>query len=241
MGTGLKFNARKSSTDEDYLGIRIFRFTMRCKACPASFSIRTDPKNSDYQCESGVKRNFEPWREEKDIKQKADGERAEQDKDAMQALENRTKDAKEQMEELDALDHIKSLNAKRAKVKLDDVLALYKRNQDGLTVADENAVEAQVQAAMSERNGKVSSLRPTLKKSPTMKSHFPSSRQSSFLHSALTVRVKKKNAKSVLPPCNDSTTQTSILPVVVKEGVSLVDYESSDSSGPSWKGGMVWN
>lgn len=122
MGTGLKFNARKSDTAENYLGIRIFRFSMKCKGCPATFSIRTDPKNSDYTCESGVRRNYEPWREAKVVEEEGKLERERQDEDAMQKLENKTKDAKQEMEDLDALDELKSMNAKRATITIDDVL-----------------------------------------------------------------------------------------------------------------------
>lgn len=123
MGTGLKFNARKSDTDENYLGIRIFRFSMKCKGCPASFTIKTDPKNSDYTCESGVRRNYEPWRAAKNVEEEGKEERKRQDEDAIQALENKTRDAKQEMEELDALDELKSLKAKRATVDVDDILA----------------------------------------------------------------------------------------------------------------------
>lgn len=64
MYPGKKLTARKMEPNEDYLGIRILRFVMKCCNCNAEFSIRTDLKNSDYTCEWGVTRNFEPWRDQ---------------------------------------------------------------------------------------------------------------------------------------------------------------------------------
>ena len=122
MGTGLKFNARKSNTNENYLGIRIYRFSMKCKSCPATFTIKTDPKNSDYICESGARRNYEPWREKEKMEEEGKIERMKQDEDKMQALENKTKDAKREMEDLDLLAEIKDGNAKRAAISVTDVL-----------------------------------------------------------------------------------------------------------------------
>lgn len=162
MGTGLKFNARKSHTGDDYLGIRIWRFTMKCKGCPATFSIRTDPKNSDYACETGVRRNYEPWRDAKRAQQEATDERTRQDKDAMQALENKTLDAKQQMDELDKLDEIKAANAKRGRINVDDVLATYEDiteqpehnyvEEDGLlSKEDEDIIEKQSRIALQSR------------------------------------------------------------------------------------------
>ena len=122
MGTGTKFNARKSDTDENYLGVRIFRFSMKCKSCPTTFTIKTDPKNSDYVCESGVKRNYEPWRDKDAKAEEMKEERDRQDQDTIQALENKTADAKKQMEDLDELQEIKLANVRRATQTIDDIL-----------------------------------------------------------------------------------------------------------------------
>ena len=59
---GRKFNARKETTDEKYLKIQIYRFYIRCTRCSGEITFKTDPKNMDYTCERGAKRNFEPWR-----------------------------------------------------------------------------------------------------------------------------------------------------------------------------------
>lgn len=152
MGTGLKFNARKSETGDNYLGIRIFRFTMRCTACPAKFSIRTDPKNSDYSCESGVRRNYEPWREKKLAEEEEKEERSRQDEDAMQALENKTTDAKKQMDDLDELDDIKSSNARRAAISVDDILARGRALEQGKEQEADRGLLAHARAAFNRKS-----------------------------------------------------------------------------------------
>jgi len=65
---GKKFNSKKETVlGEEYLGVKIFRFYQRCTRCSSEFTIKTDPKNSDYVCERGVTRNFEQWRENEKI------------------------------------------------------------------------------------------------------------------------------------------------------------------------------
>lgn len=53
-----KFNAKKETTNETYLGIKIYRFTIRCPRCASSITYRTDPKTADYITESGAVRNY---------------------------------------------------------------------------------------------------------------------------------------------------------------------------------------
>jgi len=115
---GKKFNSRKETvTGEEYLGIKIFRFYIKCTRGSAELTIKTDPKNSDYQCEFGASRNFEPWRENSKIVEDAKGKREQEEQgDAMKALENRTTDSKVEMDILDALDEIRSLNARQSKM-----------------------------------------------------------------------------------------------------------------------------
>jgi hypothetical protein len=73
---GKKFNAKKETAQgEEYYGIKIFRFYIvrplllyvytcadrlqKCTRCSAEITFKTDPKNADYICEHGAKRNFE--------------------------------------------------------------------------------------------------------------------------------------------------------------------------------------
>jgi len=123
---GKKFNSRKETVDgEDYLGVKIFRFYIKCTRCSAELTIKTDPKNSDYVCEIGASRNFEPWREkDKLVEEIKEKRKKEEEGDAMKALENRTMDSKTEMDILDALDELKSLNARHAKVDTNELLEL---------------------------------------------------------------------------------------------------------------------
>ncbi|KXT04949.1 hypothetical protein AC578_3450 [Pseudocercospora eumusae] len=123
---GRKFNARKESTDEKYYNITILRFYIRCTRCSAEITFKTDPKNMDYTCERGAKRNFEVWREAK-LAEETEEERLdriqkeEDERDAMKDLEKKTLDAKTEMQIADALDDIRHRNAARARAEKDGV------------------------------------------------------------------------------------------------------------------------
>lgn len=121
---GTKFNMRKETClDEDYLGIRIYRFYLKCTQCYAEVTFKTDPKNSDYIVEHGGVRNYEPWRDvqaaEEALKELKENE---EEGNAMKFLENKTYDSKREMDILDALDEIKHLNQKKALVGHEELL-----------------------------------------------------------------------------------------------------------------------
>ena len=125
---GTKFNMRKETClDEDYLGIRIYRFYLKCTQCYAEVTFKTDPKNSDYIVELGGVRNYEPWRDvqaaEEALKELKENE---EEGNAMKFLENKTYDSKREMDILDALDEIKLLNQKKALVGHEELLKGFK-------------------------------------------------------------------------------------------------------------------
>ncbi|KAI9988262.1 hypothetical protein PInf_021660 [Phytophthora infestans] len=124
MYRGKKFNSRKEEVlEENYHGIRIYRFYIKCITCSSEITFKTDPKRGDYVAEHGCQRNFEPWRENEDEEAAAVAQRVEEEKgDAMKALENRTLDSKREMDILDALDEIKAINQRHAKVDTDKLL-----------------------------------------------------------------------------------------------------------------------
>ncbi|KAL8762721.1 MAG: hypothetical protein Q9184_001315 [Pyrenodesmia sp. 2 TL-2023] len=116
---GRKFNARKETTDEKYYSISIFRFYIRCTRCSGEITFKTDPKNMDYTCERGAKRNFEIWRQGGDGEDKETDEerldrleREEGEKNAMEELEAKVHSAKEDMAVADALDEVRTRNAR---------------------------------------------------------------------------------------------------------------------------------
>ncbi|KAI1462249.1 DUF572-domain-containing protein [Annulohypoxylon moriforme] len=124
---GRKFNARKETpVDEKYLGIQIFRFYIRCTRCSGQITFKTDPKNQDYACESGAKRSTEPWRvgrDETDEERLDRLEKEEEERNAMVELEAKTVDAKREMAVADALDEIRTRNARLERAYQDGVEA----------------------------------------------------------------------------------------------------------------------
>ncbi|KIX08950.1 uncharacterized protein Z518_00028 [Rhinocladiella mackenziei CBS 650.93] len=122
---GRKFNARKETTDEKYLTISIYRFYIRCTRCSSEITFKTDPKNMDYTCERGAKRNFESWRdptsaelketdeERLDRLEREEADEAESaERNAMEELEQKMEESKREMQVADALDEIMQRNAR---------------------------------------------------------------------------------------------------------------------------------
>jgi len=132
IGAGKKFNCRKETViGEEYLGIKIFRFYFRCTRCSREITIKTDPENSDYICEFGATRNYESvlneGAEKEALKKK---KKEEEEGDAMKQLENRTMDNKMEMDILDGLDEIRSLNAQSFKVDPMSILGILQEQKN---------------------------------------------------------------------------------------------------------------
>ncbi|KAJ8607478.1 hypothetical protein CTAYLR_009424 [Chrysophaeum taylorii] len=140
MYRGKKFNSRKEDVmGDDYLGVRKYRFYIKCSVCSNEIAFKTDPQNNDYVCESGATRNFEIWKKGEECEKEE-----EEEGNAMAALESRTLDSKMEMDILDALDEIKAVNQRRARLERDatltsreeeideDDVAAFKRDQQQL-------------------------------------------------------------------------------------------------------------
>ncbi|KAF6798092.1 mRNA splicing protein yju2 [Colletotrichum sojae] len=146
IGKGRKFNARKSTPDENNLGIQIFRFFIRCTRCSSEITFRTDPQTSDYVCEAGAKRNTELWWSGDAVTETLDErldrlEREEQDhdsteKDAMADLERETRSAEKRMAVADALDEVRSRNARLEKLRREGVDPLVPATEGRMTAED---------------------------------------------------------------------------------------------------------
>ncbi|CEO95115.1 Splicing factor YJU2 [Plasmodiophora brassicae] len=145
MYAGKKFNAKKElAIGEDYLTIKVYRFYIKCVMCSAQITFKTDPKNGSYVCESGAKRNFEPWREDAQEKEQAELVQEEEADDVMKALETRQQESKREMEQLEALESLKALSARHSQRTAEELLLAHQRKfqstMDVLEAEDEEEV-----------------------------------------------------------------------------------------------------
>ena len=124
---GRKFNAKKEDVDDmNHLGLRIYRFYIKCTACLSEICFRTDPANTDYVLEAGATRNFEALA--KAEKQAEAEEKARQDELAnnpMKLLEERTEASKNEMSRMEALEELQELNKREVKVDYETMLQRY--------------------------------------------------------------------------------------------------------------------
>ena len=166
---GRKFNARKETTEEKYLNIQIYRFYIRCTRCSTEITFKTDPKNMDYTCERGAKRNFEPWRDpaSKEL-QETDEQRLdrlereeaeaaeEEEKNAMEELEQKMQDSKREMQIADALDEIRTRNARIERGekggKEEQALAQTRREADIRRMREDQELEEAAKQAFTREN-----------------------------------------------------------------------------------------
>ena len=111
---GRKFNSKKESMkgiEGKYLGIQRFRFYIKCSDCSRPITFLTDPKNTDYEMESGGTRNYEVWHDERKTNEEMERKFEEEEKlDGMKALENRVLESQREMAELDELEEIQAMN-----------------------------------------------------------------------------------------------------------------------------------
>ena len=136
MVRGTKFNSKKEDVaGETYLGMKIFRFIMKCSQCNALFGIKTDPQNADYAMEFGASRNFELWRDSRDaLAAASEAKEAAEEMDPMRALERRTEESRRQIDNLEALEDLRDMRAAQAARGLgpDALLELRRENRDTL-------------------------------------------------------------------------------------------------------------
>lgn len=145
---GRKFNSKKEpmgGPNGKYLGITRFRFYIKCTHCSRPLTFLTDPKNADYEMESGGQRNYEMQKDTAATGQDELEEQEEEEKlDPMKALENRVLESQQEMADLDNLEEIKAMNARHVKL-----LAAGKKTTDQIVVGkinDKEAVDVQLSA-----------------------------------------------------------------------------------------------
>ncbi|XP_019539702.2 splicing factor YJU2 [Aedes albopictus] len=124
---GKKFNARKEDVEnEDYLGIRIYRFYIKCTRCLQEISFKTDPRNTDYEIEAGATRNFMALKlAEEQARREEEEAREEEATNPMKLLENRTQQSRNEIELLESLEELRDLNRRQQDVDYDRMLQQY--------------------------------------------------------------------------------------------------------------------
>ena len=100
--------SRKEDVDDmNHLGLRIYRFYIKCTACLGEISFRTDPANTDYVLEAGATRNFEALaKAEKQAELEAKAYQEELESNPMKMLEERTEQSRNEMERLEAIEEL---------------------------------------------------------------------------------------------------------------------------------------
>ncbi|CAG0918957.1 unnamed protein product [Notodromas monacha] len=148
---GKKFNARKEDVDNmSYLGIRIYRFYIKCTRCLSEISFRTDPEATDYVLEAGATRNFQALKLAEEAAEREEAARLEEEKNnPMKArfiflLEKRTQQSKYEMDMLETLEELKELNQRQG-ASLDESLDQMLRRK-----AQDAAVERETEDAQDE-------------------------------------------------------------------------------------------
>lgn len=143
---GRKFNSKKEAMggpDGRYLGIQRWRFYIKCTHCARTISFLTDPKNADYEMESGGTRNYEVYKDKAKTEEEIAVEKDQEEKeDMMKALENRVLESQREMADLDNLEEIKAMNRRHVQ--------LLSTSEDGFD-ADAKAVMAARQARESKQ------------------------------------------------------------------------------------------
>lgn len=137
-----KFNARKEDVENlSYLGIRIYRFYIKCPGCLAEISFRTDPESTDYVIEAGAHRNFQALKLAEEQAAREDREAKEEiESNPMLLLENRTQQSQHEMEVLESLEDLRELNERHAGVDLESITQKYEEERK-LTIEQQKDFE----------------------------------------------------------------------------------------------------
>lgn len=112
--------------NETYLGIRIYRFYIKCTRCLQEISFKTDPQNTDYEIEAGAIRNFMALKlAEEQAKKDEEDLREEEANNPMKLLENRTEQSRNEIEVLESLEELRDLNRRQQSVDYEAMLQQY--------------------------------------------------------------------------------------------------------------------
>lgn len=124
----LFYEFQEDVDDMNHLGLRIYRFYIKCTACLSEISFRTDPANTDYVLEAGATRNFEALtKAEKQAEEEERLRKEELENNPMKLLEERTEASKNEMARMEALEELQELNKREVKVDYENMLVKYEK------------------------------------------------------------------------------------------------------------------
>ncbi|WAR07269.1 YJU2-like protein [Mya arenaria] len=153
---GKKFNSRKEDVmDEDYLGLRIFRFYIKCPRCVSEIAFKTDLVNTDYTLEAGAKRLFEAEKIAKDMAEKERKAKEEEELNPMTMLENRTKASQKEMDQIDSLEELREMNTRKNLVNTDEMIDTYRRYEKLLAQLQMEQEEQEIKDIFGGKDGLV--------------------------------------------------------------------------------------
>ena len=138
----------------NHLGLRIYRFYIRCTACVSEIVFRTDPANTDYVLEAGATRNFEALAKAEKIAEEEQKAHAQELQDnPMKLLEERTEASKNEMARMEALEELHDLNKRTIKVDYETMLEKYERLREVAAKREEEDDEAFVKSIFGKDSG----------------------------------------------------------------------------------------
>lgn len=224
MYMGKKFNSRKETVlGEDYLGLPIFRFYMKCVVCSSEFTIKTDPKNSDYVAERNVLRSTEPWRKQRLEDEAKEKELAEEGEDSMKNLEKSVLASRAEEDNIDELRELRAISDLHAKVDADSLIAEHRKRHEELTQELEKQDMAIAQQMFSE--------------AATKRIADPEDSDEDEGHkkkpSLFAQRLKEQQQKSCEPPAKRRNLGVVAVKMQPKTGVPVVVQVPPSTGGPS--------
>ncbi|XP_041353929.1 splicing factor YJU2-like [Gigantopelta aegis] len=151
---GKKFNSRKENVeDEYYLGLRIFRFYIKCPRCVAEIAFKTDLHNTDYALEAGATRLFEAEKLAKKMAEAEQKEKEAEELNPMTVLENRTKASRNEMDQIDSLEELREMNSRYSKMSHDQLLKYHKTYEMELKKLQDEEEDRMVKSIFGEKTG----------------------------------------------------------------------------------------
>ncbi|KAH7954788.1 hypothetical protein HPB49_021848 [Dermacentor silvarum] len=148
---GKKFNARKETVqNEDYLGIKVFRFYIKCPRCLAEITFKISMCRTGLLLTQGCSIDYSL--------DKIKGPETPPKKDVntpsfLQLLEKRTKASKQEMDLIEALEDLKDLNKRQANVNFDDMLGRYDTEREVMLKKQEEEDEKFIASVFGKNEG----------------------------------------------------------------------------------------